>query len=227
MEENYKVYCHTNKITGKKYIGITKLNPKRRWSNGKGYKECSVFYNAIKKYGWDGFSHEILFTGLTLDEAEEKEIELISKWDTLSPNGYNLQTGGGVNRTFAKETLEKMSKSQTGKKLSKKHIENIKKAITGLKRSPETVERIRQSQLGKTLTKEHKKNISLGLKRNKNRKLANKPILQLSLDGEFIREWDSASVASRELGLCRRGIGKCCTGEQNTSGGFKWRFKNA
>lgn len=35
-ERNYKVYIHTNKLNNKKYIGITKQDPERRWKNGWG-----------------------------------------------------------------------------------------------------------------------------------------------------------------------------------------------
>ena len=222
----YTVYCHTNKINGKKYIGITKLKPERRWSNGNGYKECRVFFNAIKKYGWDNFAHEIWYTNLFIDDAERMERKLIKKYNTLCPNGYNLQTGGGVNRTFAPSTLKKMSESQKGKVLSEEHKEKIRQSNIGLKRTPEQIENIRRAQLGKKLTDEHRENISKGVRRNKHRKLTNKPIAQYTLDGEFIKEWESASQASRELGICRRGIGKCCAGEQLTSAGFTWRFIN-
>ena len=76
--KKYKVYKHTNKINGKVYIGITSYRyAKTRWSNGNGYSQQSLFWNAICKYGWDNFDHEILFDNLTQEEACQKEIELI------------------------------------------------------------------------------------------------------------------------------------------------------
>lgn len=66
MEDRiYKVYMHTLP-NGKKYVGITKRNVNERWKNGNGYKNNCRFYNAIRKYGWDNITHEILFDNLTL-----------------------------------------------------------------------------------------------------------------------------------------------------------------
>ncbi len=68
----YCVYKHTSP-NGKVYIGITRQNPIKRWMNGKGYAHNTHFYNAILKYGWSNFRHEILFTGLTREDACQKE----------------------------------------------------------------------------------------------------------------------------------------------------------
>ena len=57
--ENWKVYRHTGP-TNFVYIGITKQQLYKRWSNGRGYSHGQPkFYNAIQKYGWDAFKHEV------------------------------------------------------------------------------------------------------------------------------------------------------------------------
>ena len=87
---------HINKLNGKVYIGITRRKKvKDRWQNGNGYKAQVQFYNAIKKYGWDGFYHKVLYRGLSKEEASEKEKELIAKYDSTNPlYGYNYDKGG-------------------------------------------------------------------------------------------------------------------------------------
>ncbi len=92
MKNTYLIYCHTSP-TGKKYIGQTN-NYNRRCSEHKTTKRCPAFHNAIIKYGWDNFKHEILVDGLTIEEANILEEFYIKKYNTLAPNGYNLQTGG-------------------------------------------------------------------------------------------------------------------------------------
>jgi hypothetical protein len=54
----------------------------------------------------------------------------------------------------------------------------------------------------------------------------NKPILQYTADGHFIREWRSLSYASRELGIAASNISKCAKGKKITSGGYIWKYKN-
>ncbi len=93
--ESYYVYKHTAP-SGKSYIGITSNNPLYRWQNGLGYTGQPKFYKAIKKYGWDNISHEILEEGLTKEQACEKEIAYIKQYDSFN-NGYNASAGGEWN----------------------------------------------------------------------------------------------------------------------------------
>ena len=105
---NNCVYCHTNKINGKRYIGITQNKPNRRWQNEYDYKDRnSHFYNAIKKYGWENFEHIILEENLTRKEASEKEKYYIRLYNTNNENyGYNITSGGDNNFTRNKLTEE-------------------------------------------------------------------------------------------------------------------------
>lgn len=89
------VYKHTSP-NNKVYIGITSKPVTIRWGvDGKEYKSNTYFWNAIQKYGWANFKHEILASNLSLQEASELETSLISKYNSMNPDfGYNHTTGG-------------------------------------------------------------------------------------------------------------------------------------
>lgn len=128
---NYKVYKHTSP-SGKVYIGITCQELRKRFMNGKGYKQCPRMANAIKRYGWDNFKHEILFEGLTKEEAEKKEIELIQKYKSNDKRfGYNIENGGNTSGTHSEETKRKISQGNLGKVVSEESIQKMREAHKG------------------------------------------------------------------------------------------------
>ena len=91
---NYSVYKLTAP-NGKVYIGITSRDPKRRWNSGNGYKYNNHFYDAIQKYGWENIDKEVLFSGISQEDAYRFEIELISKYRSNDREfGYNKSLGG-------------------------------------------------------------------------------------------------------------------------------------
>lgn len=71
-------------------------------------------------------------------------------------------------------------------------------------------------------TEEGKKNRANGIRKyyNENKK----KVFQYSLDGEFIREWDSAVDAGLELNIIHSNITKVCKGERKKSGEFIWSY---
>ena len=107
----YTVYKHTSP-SGKVYIGITSKKPEYRWNHGRGYKEIDqpVFYRAIKKYGWDNITHEILYSGLQEKDAKNLEISLIKQYKSLGLS-YNITDGGEGTNGFhhSLESRHKMS----------------------------------------------------------------------------------------------------------------------
>lgn len=110
------IYKHTTP-SGKSYIGQTIQEPQKRWKDGLKYKDSILFGRAIYKYGWINIEHEILWEIEYEDKSELMDmlnfletIEILSN-DTLSPNGYNLNTGGKM-RLPSDETRSLMSKSR-------------------------------------------------------------------------------------------------------------------
>lgn len=116
--------------SGKSYIGQTVRTFNERWSKHKTtalYEEpsCRALAEAIKKYGEETFKKEILVT-CNDDELDKYEVEMIAKYNTMSPCGYNLREGG-ITTKYSEESKKKMSETQ--KKLyqeSEKMREQIK-----------------------------------------------------------------------------------------------------
>lgn len=50
-------------------------------------------------------------------------------------------------------------------------------------------------------------------------------VLQLDLDGNFIKEYESMGQASREVGVNSGSIHQCCNGVMKTAGNYKWEYK--
>ena len=135
----YVVYTHISP-NNKRYIGITSLNPNKRWKNGKGYKTQPYFWRAINKYGWDNFEHIIIAKRLDEETAKWLEIELIREWNTTNKKyGYNQTLGGdGVNGyKHTEERLEKISKATSGEKnpmCGNHHTEKTKEKMSEKKK---------------------------------------------------------------------------------------------
>ena len=154
----YYVYEHVCRENGKIYVGITKQIPRARFGkDGYGYRTCSLFYNAIKKYGWDNFDHIILYSNLSREEAKAKEKELIAELHTDDDRfGYNIKPGG-ENETLPQQVKDKISKSHIGKPgtNSGKHF------------TEEHKQRISQAQKGRKMSDTHYENFLKAMNKRK------------------------------------------------------------
>ena len=164
--KKYTIYIHKNKINGKVYIGQTSQKPEKRWDNGRGYETSSKFYNAILKYGWNNFEHIILYTNLTLEEANQKEQELIEQYKSYEDDfGYNI-THGGRNFTHSEETKRKIGAANSialqGNKWSEEQRELMSEMFKGegnpfygKYHTEETKQLISEHRKGKRAGEEH------------------------------------------------------------------------
>lgn len=112
MEVNL-IYKITNNINGKVYIGLTDSFNRRMTQHSSvsgspssdGY--FNYFYRAVRKYGWDNFTKEILEENLSREEANIKETFYINKYQSNEPEcGYNLTEGGENARTHSELSLD-------------------------------------------------------------------------------------------------------------------------
>ena len=227
-ENNYKVYIHINKTNGKRYYGITKQEPKKRWQNGKKYGNNDHFTNAINYYGWDNFDHIVIARGLTEEEAKWLEIELIREFDTTNRDkGYNITKGGeGTNGyKHTEETRKNIGKIHKGKTLSEETRKKLSEAMKG-KNSPmkgkthteETRKNISEAMKGKTLSEETRKKLSESHK-GKNNPSA-KRIYCVELDMYF----DTVTEASEYVGCHRSNISSVLIGNRKTCKGYHWLY---
>ena len=77
----------------KYYVGITDQEPEKYWRNGKVYENNIYFADAIKKYGWCNFRHEIMTDDITEEEAKKCRNFIIEKLQSNNfMYGYNVAT---------------------------------------------------------------------------------------------------------------------------------------
>lgn len=117
QERKFCVYVHINNVNHKKYFGITCQKPEKRWNKGNGYKTNRHFYGSIQKYGWNNFSHIILYNNLTEDEACYLEKGFIYTFNTISEYlGYNISSGGKPVAKFDENARQKISNAANNRK---------------------------------------------------------------------------------------------------------------
>ena len=123
------MWTNMNQIV--RYVGQTCQSLEERAGRDMtGYRGCDEFWKAIQHYGTDCWRDEILWEGLTLDEANIYEELEIRDNETLFPYGYNLKEGG-EGGTYSDEARRKISEAQKGRKLSEEHRRNISEGTKG------------------------------------------------------------------------------------------------
>lgn len=159
------IYKITNINNGDFYIGQTINDFKTRWYNHlkSAFKKNSMthFHCAIRMYGEDAFSNEIIATASSKDELNQLEYDLIKK---LKPR-YNSKDGGTGGKQ-SPEVIKKISNTLKGRP-------NGRKGLPGPKLSEQAKEKLRLHFTGKSrkpFTEEARKNMSLAKMGNKNAK---------------------------------------------------------
>lgn len=225
MKKHSFVYKTTNTVNGRQYVGSHSTNNVEDGYLGSGH----ALLKAVKKYGKDCFTREIIEFLDTPGEAFEKEVQYIEQFNTLQPNGYNLSPTGGIGVVgwCSDETREKLRQARIGKKHSDDVKRKIGKSSIGNK-----------SNTGRNLTKEHKAKLSIILEGNSNSKdnklsIATRDKMSQSKIGNSNskgREYTQEQKSSIQLALKRRNeqVLTCphC-GESGRYFGMKrWHFNN-
>ena len=219
--ERYVVYCYTNIINNKKYIGQSKDIQRR--CHPSNYKGSIKFYNAIQKYGWDSFTQEILANDLTRDEANFLEEQYIQYFNTVE-DGYNIKSGG-QNNYYSEDSKKKMSDScKTKRKIICVETQKIFDSAMEIERelfykNTNIIACCKNKNV--TAYGYHWQYLEDFLNQKQPKKDARmRAVYCLEKDETFI----SAAEASRQTGVPRPNITKCCQGQLKTAGGYHWYY---
>lgn len=223
------VYMHENKTNGKVYIGKTDNDVKVRWANGRGYKGCPVFYNAIKKYGWDGFNHIILLDGLSKDQAIEYEQVLIQRYKSTNRKyGYNVAERGvasnGMLGGLATKKIKSLPVCQYdvfGNFIAEySGINEAAQVCFGRKKGQDIVGVCRGvNTTAHGYVWRYKGDPFDKYKVNPLRTAVD----QYTTDGVFIKRFFSLTDAEKESGAAHGDILRCCKGQRSHAKGYVWR----
>lgn len=251
----YRIYRIFNLINGKFYIGQTCKSIKRRLKIHINATKIlnTHLARAIKKYGKDNFYIEEIDSCDEKKEADYLERWYIRFYNTTNDKvGYNMTEGGEgtVGYKMSDATKKKLSDGRKGKKswTSKpvlqysldgnfiKKYDYIKQVYEELGILGTNISRVclgKKQSIGgyiwKHYTKNFKKKIP-SLVDNRQYSGANNPnsrgVDKYDLNGNYIESYSYVKLASIKTGISKRGIGYCCIGKQQSSGGFIWKYSD-
>lgn len=248
----YSVYKHTSP-SGKVYIGITRQDPRKRWANGEGYRTQTKFYRAISKYGWESFSHEILYSNLSPSEAEEKERELIMEYRSFDKRfGYNCELGGNFSKEISDETRERMREAHRTpeyRELARRVNEKRWSDPAAREKMSQRFKGENNPMYGKTISEEHRAKLrenavpppppGFGAENHfygKHHSEETKKLISTANRGENNGRakrvccletgvvYGSVRDAFRATGVHFSSIAKTCNGVLSSAGGYHWQF---
>lgn len=245
------IYKITNNINQMIYVGLTtKKRPTDRFSQHRyiarhpGRQEDtkhSYLYPAMRKYGLENFSFEII-EECSPEELDERERYWIVKLNSKAPNGYNLTDGGraGVSGFSRPQTVEeRLKRQQANKQYYLEHPEareQIRERTKELWKNPEYREKVTLSN--QKFYQEHpdkfkgennpmygKKHTEEALEKIRAHAATRKTkIVQLDKDTlEEIQIFDGIKDAEKALGVSHGWLSKAAKADK-IAYGFRWKF---
>ncbi len=135
------IYKIINKLNGKIYIG-KRIWSKEKFIKSKYYGSGTYIRRAIKKYGLENFSREVICECISREDMGEKERYYIKSYECSYPNGYNILPGGsGGENWFVHKSEEDRNIARHNMSLAapktktEAHKNNIRKTHIGIKRT--------------------------------------------------------------------------------------------
>jgi group I intron endonuclease len=212
-------------VNDKCYVGQTSQEKaENRWSQHK-YRPHGLLKLAFQKYGFENFEFsticEISQGDGWREALDAREILEISRLNTMTPLGYNLQSGGG-HPIVHQETREKIRVSKKGANNYNygKHLSEETKARMSVSLSGENHWNFGKHPTEQTKTKLKESHIS------ENNPKIGKEVEQWSKDRkDLIEVYTSMSSAARKLGVQPQSISRCCCGRKPSAYGFYWKLR--
>lgn len=211
------IYKIQNLINGKIYIGQS-VHIKARFNQHKNEAKngnTRPLYNAIRKYGVENFSFEVI-EECSKEKLNEREIYWIKKYDSFH-NGYNLTPGGS--EPYKVDIDLVYSLWDNGK--------SVKEIVEITKISKSSVYNYLCDYKNYSASESNRRGGILAYKTAVNNGNCNDnlevKIIQYTLTGEHIKDWYSQKQIERELGIESDLIGRVLNGKQKQAGGFQWR----
>jgi len=245
----YSVYTHTSP-SGKVYVGVSN-NPKRRWGtygapylykNKNGNYTQACFANAINKYGWNNFNHEILLKNVSFSEALYAEKYLI-RWYKIHNLSYNMSDGGeyysGTRKPLSEERRLQVKEYMNAHHPMKgrHHTEEAKAKISEAAKNRKYTkeqkavisEKLSKAHKGKhyKLSEEDRRRLSLRIKEEHKNGIFNykgKKVYQYSFKGEYITSYPTVRKAAEAVQRTNSVIVDCANGKTLSAGGFIWSY---
>lgn len=206
------IYKITNKINSKVYIGETIRTLKVRWNEHKsesyteGHGYSYHLHCAIRKYGAENFLVEEI-EKCPDDQRFIREHHYIMLFNSLEPNGYNyIAEGQGAIRIPSEVILEKWNDGYSATDIAKQLKTHMKVITSRLKSHGISQEEIYQRQGEQT------------------GKRCSFKVLQYTLDGKFIKEWESATSCESD-GYQQSAVSNVCNQKQISAYGYLWKYK--
>lgn len=230
------VYKITNNINNKVYIGLTTKTLEERWKqhinaaySPRNNAYSNIFKKAIRKYGSQNFSLEILAHADTLDDLKRLECHYIDAYNSFAFNepsgGYNATLGGDLVKLQNCKAVTKLD-IITGKIIAEYSSisEAISKECKGINEScsnPNTPKSVKgycyfYSQDLVNLTDEQ----IIEKVHSRYPKL----LYQLDTSGNIIKLWRGPLEASRALNCSEGNIVLVCQGKRRLAAGFQWCY---
>lgn len=224
--DSYSVYQLISP-DGRSYIGATRQALNRRWHRGHGYRNNSVLWADIQKYGWEEFQKVVHAFDLSQEDAHALEVELIAKYDSTNPErGYNRSVGGPHGRSgcpAGEKTRLLISEELKGKRkgvpLTPEHRMRISAGLKGHGTSDETRCKLRKALGDRMKTPSARAAHLRNTKRGEEHGMARKVLCV-----ETGKLFSTIGEAAKSIGRNRNSIANAASGRQETAGGYHWKF---